>query len=430
MITRTPNIFTMRHRCTDLIFLLFLAVFCPSVHSEPTLQSGDSFAIVGDSITQARKYSVLIETYLLISGAADESQTMVHGWSGEQMSGIDRRVENDVLRFSPDVVTLSYGMNDGRYRPFDPVLADAYGDNTRRVVQKLREHGTRLIVVGSPGCVDPVKFTRTRPASIYNDTLTKFSDIARTIAEEEGVRFAEVNRTLRDAQELAKSRFGDDFAFLGQDGYHPDWAGHMAMAYAYLKAMVGDHEVGRITMDFAEGSTESSAGHRVLSSEAGVIELESKRYPLCFFGKPNDPAGTRIAADLTPFNEELNRFVLVVNNAPARCVVTWGDAAHEFTAAQLQQGVNLSAVFVDNNPFYDSFKNVFTAVRNKQTFEIHLIKAWVTDLPIVEERLLPKDNADVERLTESILEERQARLDQIKSLLVPVRHRIRVQPLP
>lgn len=393
------------------------------------IRDGDTVAIIGDSITQARKYSVLIETYFLACQPAGSVESMVHGWSGERAAGLAPRIANDVLRFKPNVATTSYGMNDGRYTAFNETHAATFRDQTRSYVQQLKDAGTRVVVIGSPGCVDPGVFTRTEPPSVYNDTLQRFGQIVQAIAEEEGVLFADIHTPMLDAMRQAKSRFGDDYRFVGNDGFHPQWAGHFVMAYAYLKTLVGDHEIGRVTLNYSTGHTQTTDGQAVITSEPGKVELESTRYPFCFFGDDRDPDGIRTAAEYTGFNDKLNRFILVVNDAPARSRVTWGTQSKDFTGEELAAGINLAAEFLDGNPFEPAFMELLTAVRSKQTYEIHMIKAYITKLPIIRDRLLPDNPDAVEQMTDHILAARQKRLDGIHELLVPVRHSIRVEAI-
>ena len=77
---------------------------------------------------------------------------------------------------------------------------------------------------------------------------------------------------------------------------------------------------------------------------------------------------------LVPFNAELNRFLLVVPNAPAgRYRVTWGETSKTYTAEELAKGVNLAADF-EINPFSEAFKRVDEAVAKKQAYETRQIK--------------------------------------------------------
>ncbi len=71
------------------------------------------------------------------------------------------------------------------------------------------------------------------------------------MAKEYGVRFADVFWPLLTEGFAAKKEYGDDYMLSGPDGVHPHWAGHLVMAYAFLKAMGLDGDIGTFTVDFA-----------------------------------------------------------------------------------------------------------------------------------------------------------------------------------
>ena len=107
----------------------------------------------------------------------------------------------------------------------------------------------------------------------------------------------------------------------------------------------------------------------MLSFDGETIEIESVRYPFCFYGDPDDPESTRGIIDVLPFNEELNRLQLIVTGAPtAQLKISWGDRSKVFEAGQLAKGINLAAEFLDN-PFAEPFKAVEDAVRKQQQYE-------------------------------------------------------------
>src|SRR6202167_2320903 len=60
----------------------------------PVLQPGDRLAICGDSITEQRMYSRIIETYLTVALPELNISTRQFGWSGEQVSGFLARMAN------------------------------------------------------------------------------------------------------------------------------------------------------------------------------------------------------------------------------------------------------------------------------------------------------------------------------------------------
>jgi hypothetical protein len=118
------------------------------------LNDQERVAILGDSITEQKNYSVLIENYLLACQPAAGIQTAQFGWGGETTWGLAPRMAQDVLWFKPTVATINYGMNDGGYRGVDDKRLADYREKTKDIIQQLKASGTRLIVVGGPGAVD------------------------------------------------------------------------------------------------------------------------------------------------------------------------------------------------------------------------------------------------------------------------------------
>src|SRR5580658_7745411 len=102
--------------------------------SGPVLRPGDRLAICGDSITEQRMYSRIMETYLTVALPELNITTRQYGWSGEQASGFLARMDNDVLRFNPTVATTCYGMNDHHYKPYEPAIGQAYASNMVDIV--------------------------------------------------------------------------------------------------------------------------------------------------------------------------------------------------------------------------------------------------------------------------------------------------------
>jgi hypothetical protein len=218
-----------------------------------------------------------------------------------------------------------------------------------------------------------------------------------------------------------KKRFGDDYMIAGKDGVHPGWAGQLVMAYAFLKAMGLDGNIGVITLDMADGKATASEGHRVLAAQAGKIEIESRQYPFCATGPANDDGSLRSGMALVPFNAELNRLTLVVRNAPAkRCAVTWGETSKTYTAEELAAGVNLAADF-ETNPFSEPFKTVDEAVAKKQSYETRQIKDLFHG---------PEGHADM-AMTAALTEKVRAPLaEAVAKTFVPVRHTITIKAEP
>jgi hypothetical protein len=384
------------------------------------LKPGDRLAICGDSITERKMYSRIMETYLTVCVPQLDVTVRQFGWSGEKAPGFLSRVANDVLRFDPTIATTCYAMNDHNYQPYQEEYGRVYRDASLAIIQAFKEHGARVIQ-GSAGTVGKMPAWVQRAQGTVDDlnrSLLEFRNIDVRLAEQEQVAFADVFVPMLVEGFQAKRRYGDAYMISGKDGVHPGWAGHLVMAYAFLKAMGLDGEIGTITVDMADGQATASAGHRILSAEPGRVEIESSRYPFCASGPADDDSSIRSGMTLVPFNEELNRFLLIVKNAPAGgCRVTWGDTSKSYTAAQLKAGVNLAADF-EVNPFSEAFKRVDEAVAQKQAYETRQVKTLFHG---------PEGQADMD-MTVALTEKTRAPLaGAVEAAFVPVRHTIRVE---
>jgi len=400
---------------------------CGLAVADPALQQDDLVAICGDSITEQKQYSVFIEDYLVMCQPAAGLRAHQYGWGGETSWGFAGRMDNDVAPFKPTVATTCYGMNDGGYSPMSDDKAKRYRDAQTLIVQKFKAAGVRVIVVGSPGAVDTDTF-RGNPelAMMYNQTLAAERDIAKSVAAAEGVLFANVYDPMIAAMGPAKAKYGHGYHVAGGDGVHPSANGHLIMAYAFLKALGCDGQVGKLTVDLGTGKATGSDGHKILSAEGGTVEVESTRYPFCFYGDPTSPNSTRGILEFLPFNDDLNRFTLQVTGVTAaRYKVSWGDVAKEFAAAELAKGINLAAEFLDN-PFSQPFSDVEKKVREQQNTETPAIKQAINSL-MAWRRVLPEENATYDRLQETVVSKLRATSDAVPAAVVPMRHTIRVE---
>jgi hypothetical protein len=413
-----------------VVMILIITITAKAAAGEDTsrLQQGDLVAICGDSITEERIYSVYVEDYLLMCQPAARLRTLQAGWDGEQAPGFQRRMEYDVLTLGPTVATTCYGMNDGSYSAMNAEKGQRYRDSQRAIVKKFKENGVRFIVVGSPGCVDSDTFNN-NPAdgAMYNKTLAEMRDIARDVARDENVVFANVYDPMMDVMAKTKARYGRSYHLAGVHGVHPDLNGHLVMAYAFLKALGCDGDIGTITVDMASGHARATAGHKILSAANGVIEVESSRYAFCFFGDPSKPKSTRGVIEFLPFNQELNRLILAAKNIDphAEYKVTWGDVSRQYTGADLAEGINLAADFLDN-PFSEPFKRCEEVILKQQVFETTLTRRLLHNIPDYL-RYVPDAKEDLDNVIEKLCQKDKQMAAASSASVVPVRHSIKIE---
>jgi hypothetical protein len=390
--------------------------------SKPVLREGDRLAICGDSITEQRMYSRIMETYITVALPELNISTRQYGWSGEQASGFLKRMTNDVLRFHPTVATTCYGMNDHLYRPYEPSIGESYASNTTDIVLAFQSEGTR-VVLGSPGCMG---FTNPKWGFVQgtpherNINLCTLRDIDIDIAKAQDTGFADVFWPMYVGQFVARQEFGTKYALSGKDSVHPGWAGHLVMAYAFLKALDVPGDIGTFTVDYNTGTASVSPGHELLLPfNNGTMKIKSTRYPFCATGRANDDGSIRSGMALVPFNQELNRLLLIVKGIkPGNYKITWGDNSKTYTEEQLKNGVNLAADF-DENPFSSAFAAVDKAVAKKQEFETQQIKKMFHG---------EAGKADMEKTVTDTENERAPLVAAIKDAFVPVTHTITITP--
>ncbi len=387
------------------------------------LQEGDCLAICGDSITEQKMYSRLMETYLTVCVPQLKVTVRQYGWSGEKTDGFLRRMDNDCLTFKPTIATLAYGMNDSRYRPFDVTNGQWYEDHYAAIVQRFKHNNVR-VVVGSPGCAGKIaEWVKSRSGTLeqHNLNLCALRDIAIGVAESEGVRFADIFWPMLQAQVFAPGQHEatDENPYLvtGQDGIHPSWAGHVIMAWSMLRSLGLDGEIGTITVNLHAGSAAASSGHSVDEFADGKLTLISNRFPFCAKGDLNDHRSIRSGMTLVPFADELNRFILKVDVPTAgKYRVTWGEWSHDYGSETLTAGINLASEFPEN-PFSESFDRVDNAVGRKQAYETTQVKKMFHSAEAI---------PNFAAVVESTEAERQPLADAIAAAMQPVTHTIHI----
>lgn len=202
------------------------------------------------------------------------------------------------------------------------------------------------------------------------------------------------------------------------------------MAQAFLNGLGCKGDIAKIEVNLS-GAAKASAGHQVVSAANGQVKLKSTRYPFCFHGSERDPSGTVSILPYTKFNDELNRFILVVTGLKSdKAEVQWGKDKKTFTRQQLEAGVNLASEFI-NNPFNAAFDKLSNAVANKQNFETLMIKNTLNPL-----RRLPSQipgDKEIEGAVTTIASRLGAKEAELQKLVhatkVPVEHELVIKGL-
>ncbi len=340
-------------------------------------RDGDRAMILGDSITQQKQYSTLVETYV-VSRFPDWKITFRNtGWGGDTMNlrtrrGLDEGFDRDLKPLTPTAVTIDFGMNDARS---GDKAAEAYADNAGKLADKFAAIGTRMaFVTSSP----EERYQDGEPAgSAYNTRLRLYSDELKKVTDERGLLFIDQLNPMinviekgREAGVLATREGGKR---LIPDGVHPNWDGHLVMAASILKGLNAPADVSGVEIDARSGAFKN---YRAAVSEVKTGDtLSFVRLDECMPWPVPDAISTVLdVPGFDPYNE-LSRYMFRVTGLAAGNyeVAADGKSFGTFTDEQLATGVNLTrgafkalpevkalfdAITAKNDLFYVRWRNV------------------------------------------------------------------------
>lgn len=188
---------------------------------------------LGDSLTagyDASEESLCFRSLaaLLLEGVLGEVMSFsANQYGGTVNDGVRQALAD--LGFMPDVAVIQFGEND---RPYSPDFAVAYA----RLIAQLRREGRRTLVAA---------FSVWAP-SPDTDSLSTNADI-RELVEEAGGVFVDIQAAASDP---VNRQAGRDVSWLNDsghtlsDGFHPNDAGHRALAEGLVSALAPKLKAG------------------------------------------------------------------------------------------------------------------------------------------------------------------------------------------
>ena len=330
-------------------FLLLVSLAGLQAQPDFYLHDGDRVVFYGDSITNQRRYTVFTESYVVTRFPKMRVAFVHSGWGGDRVSGggggpVDTRLERDVFAYKPTVMTIMLGMNDGRYRAFDPAIFQDFSQGYQHIVQSVKNTlpGIRITAI-QPSPYDDVTRAPGFPGG-YNAVLVRYGQFLKDLARDESLALADLNTPVVAALEKAKEADPAVAAKLLPDRVHPDFGGHLLMAAALLQAWHAPALVTEVEIDarkkrvLRQDNTDASD----LENKGGLTWTQLDRaLPMPLDLK--DPV-MKLALDSSDFVDALDRQMLRVRGLGEGSYVLSidGEAVGNFTAKQLAGGVNLA----------------------------------------------------------------------------------------
>jgi len=201
----------------------------PRSLGEIPIKSGEKVAFLGDSITASGKanpggYVNLVSAALATNGVKIE--VIGAGVSGHKSDQMLARLENDVLKFKPQWMTLSCGVNDVWHGEKGVKLED-YRKNITSIVENAQAAGIKVILLTSTMIGED-------QANANNQKLIPYNEFLGALAKEKHCLLADLNADMQAA--VAKANTPGQNAITG-DGVHMTFSGDMMMATGILKTI-------------------------------------------------------------------------------------------------------------------------------------------------------------------------------------------------
>lgn len=165
----------------------------------------------GDSITARKEGFDKPMLTSKLSSVLENFEVINAGVSGDNTCDALLRIENDVIKYNPDLVTVLFGANDAAFHK--QIDLKTYKENLYKIVHVLKPERTILI---SPAPVDErVQFART------NEVLSTYAAAVKEVADETNSYFIDFFSEMMSVENYRQILNG-----LENDGLHFDEEGY------------------------------------------------------------------------------------------------------------------------------------------------------------------------------------------------------------
>jgi lysophospholipase L1-like esterase len=187
---------------------------------------------VGEGLFEAlgKGYVSLVDALLQATHPEDRIRVVNMGTSGNTVRDLKARWQSDVLDLSPDWLSIMIGINDV-WRQFDTPLQAEYGvpleEYERSLVELIERTQPRLkgLVLMTPYFIEPNR------ADAMRARMDQYSEVVRRLAHS-------CQAVLVDTQAAFDAVLAHVHPMsLAWDRVHPNQAGHMLIARAFLHAI-------------------------------------------------------------------------------------------------------------------------------------------------------------------------------------------------
>lgn len=340
-------------------YLLWLLLFCglnlnAQQQKRPLFKNNDRVCFIGNSITNNGEFYNFIYLYYATRFPELKLSFFNCGISGDVASGILKRMDHDILIHKPNWTVLMVGMNDVNRSLYTPAgsakpgvekarksALDVYARKTDTIVQILKKN--TQVILQKPTIYDQTGLLKAQNAFGVNNALDSCGIMVEKLARKYNSRLidyrtvmAKVNKDLQKKDPTA--------TIIGPDRVHPGSAGHLLMAYQFLKQTNSPVYVSKISVDKGAkpGADLFNCALTNLKRTATELSFSCLEYSLPFPVK--DTAAE--ALKWVPFTTDLNQQILKIAGLDSGNYELFidGQLIASCSGQDLKQGLNLALI--------------------------------------------------------------------------------------
>jgi lysophospholipase L1-like esterase len=367
-------------------------------------KDGDVVVMIGDSITEQHLYSNYVEMWTVTRFPNWKLTFRNVGIGGDRSPGGNGRFARDVLLHKPTAMTVDFGMNDAGG---GDAGVKAFMDGLQGMANQAKAANIR-VAWATP---QPLDTAEQGPTALtgYNQTLEKFSDGVKVIAEKNGGLFVDQFHPYLAVLDRARGKGPKYDRITAGDAVHPGPPGQALMAASILKGLNFPSLVSSAEVD--------AAGGKVVAAKNCTIENVAKKDGGLSFSRldgalPFFPAEAVSIVPHAPILEELNDYRLKITGLAAGKyeVRVGGKKIAELSSEQLAAGANLAAGALTDGPIAEQAKAVKAAVEAKNLFHSRMIFRGIVLSNVPDWVYSVVSREELEAKKPAIIQERLAKL--------------------
>lgn len=371
-------------------------------------QAKDRVIFVGNSITEAGAYVSYVYLYYMTHFPGRPLVIMNGGVGGDRAAEMYRRLDYDVMAKHPNVLVLTFGMNDTGYFEFNQANADetaqqriaASAENYGKIEARLKAmpNVTKILMSSPP--YDEISDLKGDVFRGKSKAMLKIAEFQEASAKKNNWGFVDLLRPLTAINERLL-RQDPTSTGLGHDRIHPGNAGHLIMAAQFLKDQgLAGKPVADFSVD-AAGKVAKAENCKLsnVTHAAGKVSFdylaESLPFPLDtvprIFGNPQKQID---ALQVIPFAEEFDKEMITVPGLEAGTysLLMDGHKVGEWDAAAFAAGINLA--LQGETPEYKQAQSIMQLNIRRQELEARFRSYYWVQADFMDKRgLRLKDNA-------------------------------------